>query len=59
MFRRVALSFGTGSFQVFISRDPVNMYATVADLSAALELQPATVRTELSGLLVKLPELTE
>ena len=58
MFGRVALSFGTGSLQIFVSQDPFDVFATVADLAVALELQPATVRSELSGSLVKLPELT-
>ena len=58
MFRR-AVPFGPGSLQVFVSRrDPIDAYTTVADLAAALELQPETVREELSGRLVQLPELT-
>ena len=59
MFGRVALSFGTGRLQVFVSQDPFDVVAMVADLAAALELQSATVRSELSGSLIKLPELTE
>ena len=40
MFRRVVVPFGPGSLQVFVSRgDPVDAYAAVADLAAALELQ--------------------
>ena len=58
MFRRVVVPFGPGSLQVFVSRgDPVDAYAAVADLVAALELEPAAVCEYLFGRLIKLPAL--
>jgi hypothetical protein len=40
MFRRVVLSFGTKYLQLFVcQREPIDAYATVADLAAALGKQ--------------------
>ena len=57
MFKRVTLTFGNSSFEIFAGRDLSDVYATVSELAQALEVQPATVRAQLSGSLTKLPDL--
>ena len=58
MFKRVALTFGGSSFEIFAGRDLSDVYATISELAQALEVQPATLRAQLSGSLTKLPDLT-
>jgi hypothetical protein len=60
MFKRVILTFGDvvgSSFEIFAGRDLPDVYATVSELAQAVEVQPATIRAELSGSLTKLPDL--
>lgn len=61
MFRRVLVSLGAAeSLQVFVSqqRDLGDAYITVTDLAASFGLQQEAVCQELSGPLLRLPELS-
>ncbi len=57
MFRATSVSLGFSSLRAYVDRETRDAYATVADLASFFKVQASTVRAQLSGSLLKMPQL--
>ncbi len=57
MFRATSVSLGFSSLRAYVDRETRDAYATVADLASFFKVQASTVRAQLSGSLMKMPQL--